>query len=152
MKLRFAAAEDAETLEAVHAKAFDAGWTAADIARLMQILGGFALIAEDEAEPVGFILARVVADDAEILTLAVAPQARRRGVASGLVEAAVLEGDRRRARVMFLEVAADNAAALALYERLGFARAGLRRAYYARPGGPAVDAFVLRRALNTPGA
>jgi ribosomal-protein-alanine N-acetyltransferase len=150
MKLRFASEEDAEALETVHAKAFDNAWTAADIARLMQILGGFSLIAEDHDGVVGFILARVMADDGEILTLAVAPWARRRGVASALVEAAALEAGRRKARTLFLEVAADNEAALALYERLGFDRAGLRRAYYARRGAPAADAFVLRRPLNSP--
>jgi ribosomal-protein-alanine N-acetyltransferase len=133
----------------VHAKAFDNAWTAADIARLMHILGGFALIAEEEGV-VGFILARTVAGEAEILTLAVAPWARRRGVASALVEAAVSEARRRGAHAVFLEVAADNPAALALYQGAGFAQAGLRRAYYGRSGAPAADALVLRRALNTP--
>jgi ribosomal-protein-alanine N-acetyltransferase len=152
MKLRFAAVEDAETLEAVHAKAFDNSWDASDIARLMQILGGFALIAEDGEGVVGFILARTMANEAEILTLAVAPWARRHGVASALVDAVAAEAKRRGAGALFLEVAADNEAALGLYERLQFLRAGLRRAYYARPGAPSADALVLRRALNTPGA
>ncbi len=152
MKLRFASESDAEILEAVHAKAFSEPWSAVDIARLMQILGGFALIAEDTAEPagvVGFILARTMADDAEILTLAVAPWSRRKGVATELIEAAAVEAQKRRAATLFLEVAADNASALALYDRAGFERAGLRKAYYTRAGGPAADALVLRRALNT---
>ena len=148
MKLRLASVEDASMLEAVHARAFDAGWTAEDITRLMHILGGFSLIAEDETGAAGFILARVMADEAEILTLAVAPWARRRGVASALVEAVALEAERRNARAIFLEVAADNEAAIELYGRLRFERAGLRRAYYGRPGAAAVDAFVLRRPLN----
>jgi ribosomal-protein-alanine N-acetyltransferase len=151
MKLRFASGDDAPALEAVHARAFDSSWTAADIERLMQVMGGYALLAEDPEEgPVGFILARTMAQEAEILTLAVAPWARRRGVAGTLVEAAAGEAARRGARAMFLEVAADNEAALGLYLAAGFARAGLRRAYYARAGGPSADALVLRRALNTP--
>jgi ribosomal-protein-alanine N-acetyltransferase len=154
MNLRFAAAEDAEILEAVHAKAFDAAWTATDIVRLMQILGGFALIAEDDADAgggvVGFILARTMALDAEILTLAVAPWARRKGVAVALVEAVVAEAQRRGAESLFLEVAADNVAAHGLYERVGFARVGLRKSYYGRSGGPSADALVLRRVLNRP--
>ncbi len=156
MKLRFAAAEDADALEAVHARAFDASWNAADITRLMHIMGGFALIAEDEAEGeaggggvIGFILARTMADDAEILTLAVAPWARRQGVAKALVQAVTEEAQRRGAHAVFLEVAADNPAARDLYQGLGFIRAGLRKAYYARSGAPAADALVLRRALNT---
>ncbi len=155
MKLRFATEEDSHVLEGVHAKAFDAAWTAADIARLMQIMGGFALIAEDDARKgsvIGFILARSLAGEAEILTLAVAPRARRKRVASDLVEAVAEEAQRRGAFALFLEVAADNPAALALYQGLGFGEAGQRRAYYARRGGPAVDALVLRRALNRPTA
>jgi ribosomal-protein-alanine N-acetyltransferase len=151
VKLRFAFAEDAPALEAVHARAFDASWTADDIERLMRILGGFALIGEDDAgAPVGFILARTMAEEAEIMTLAVAPWARRQGVGRALVDAAAAEAARRGARAMFLEVAADNGAALGLYQALRFERAGLRKAYYARPGAPAADALVLRRTLNRP--
>jgi [ribosomal protein S18]-alanine N-acetyltransferase len=151
VKLRFALEEDAGALEAVHARAFDASWTATDIARLMQVMGGFAFIADEETEgPLGFILARTMAGQGEILTLAVAPWARRRGLGAALVEAAAAEAGRRGAKEMFLEVAADNAAALALYRTAGFAEAGLRRHYYARPGGPSADALVLRRTLNRP--
>lgn len=149
MSLRFASHEDAPMLEGVHAKAFDNSWTADDIARLMQILGGFALVAEEAEGVVGFILTRVVGGEAEILTLAVAPWARRRGVGGSLVKAAAAEAGRRGAGAMFLEVAADNGGALSLYRANGFEQAGIRRAYYGRPGRPAEDALVLRRLLNT---
>ena len=150
MTLRFAEAGDVEALHDLHAQAFDAPWPAAEIERLMRIMGGFAVLAEDAA-PQGFILIRTVADEAEILTLAVAPQVRRRGVGRALVEAAALEAARRGARSFFLEVAEDNPAALALYESVDFHAVGLRRAYYARPGAPAADALVLRRPLNSRG-
>ena len=149
MKLRYAAAEDADALADVHAKAFDAAWTAADIARLMMIMGGFALIAETDGI-VGFILARAVGGEAEILTLAVAPWARRQGVAAGLVEAVAAHAGAEGAKAVFLEVAADNETAVGVYLRAGFQQAGLRRGYYARPGAKPVDALVLRRALNSP--
>ncbi len=87
MRLRYATTEDVEALADVHAKAFDAAWTASDIGRLMTIMGGFALIAEADGI-VGFILARAVGGEAEVLTLAVAPWARRQGVAAALVEGA----------------------------------------------------------------
>ncbi len=151
MSLRFASADDAEALEAVHAKAFDKSWTAPDIVRLMQIMGGFALISEDSEGISGFILARVIAGEAEILTLAVAPWARRQGAGLVLVEAVAAEAARRGASVVFLEVATDNAAAVALYQSAGFETAGMRRAYYARPDAPSADALVLRRALNSVG-
>ena len=148
MNLRFAAAEDAERLAEVHARAFDTSWTASDIERLMQIMGGFALIADQQAGIVGFILIRVIAEEAEVLTLAVAPWARRTGVGLELVEAAAAEAERRGALTMFLEVADDNPAALALYRRAGFEQAGARRGYYARGEAAPVDALVLRRVLN----
>jgi ribosomal-protein-alanine N-acetyltransferase len=148
VSLRFALAEDVPALEALHAQAFDHGWAGAEIERLMRILGGFAVMAEDGV-PQGFVLVRTVADEAEILTLAVAPPSRRMGVGRALVEAAAAEAARRGARALFLEVAEDNPAAIGLYEGSGFAAAGLRRAYYARPDAKPVDALVLRRPLNS---
>ncbi len=150
MSLRFAEADDAGVLHALHATAFDQPWPAAEIERLMRILGGFAVLAEEEA-PQGFVLTRTVADEAEILTLAVAPDFRRRGIGRELVEAAAQEASRRGARSFFLEVAEDNLTALALYESADFQAVGLRRAYYARPGSPPADALVLRRPLNSRG-
>ena len=150
MTLRFADAGDVDSLRALHAAAFDQPWPAGEIERLMRILGGFAVLAEEEA-PQGFVLIRTVADEAEILTLAVAPEFRRRGIGRGLVEAAAQEASRRGARSFFLEVAEDNLTALALYESADFQAVGLRRAYYARPDAPPADAMVLRRPLNSRG-
>ncbi len=117
----------------------------------MQIMGGFAVIAFDDAGAItGFILARAMARESEILTLAVAPWARRQGVACALVDAVAVEAAARDAESIFLEVAADNPAALALYERAGFVQVGQRRAYYMRLSSPSMDALVLRRALNRP--
>ncbi len=150
MTLRFAEPADVEALHALHAQAFDAPWPAAEIERLMRIMGGFAVLAEADA-PQGFVLTRTVSDEAEILTLAVAPAFRRQGLGRALVEAAALEAARRGARSFFLEVAEDNPAALALYESADFQAVGLRRAYYARPDSKPVDALVLRRPLNSRG-
>ena len=151
MTLRFADSDDAEALHILHATAFDQPWAAAEIERLMRIMGGFVVLADGEP-PEGFILARTVADEAEILTLAVAPVFRRRGTARALVEAVAAEAQRRGAKTLFLEVATDNPGAIALYETAGFSRAGLRRAYYARPDARPADALVLRRPLNSAGA
>ncbi len=152
MTLRFATPDDAEALEAVHARAFDCGWKAADIVRLMQVMGGFAVVSEDERGVTGFVLARLMAQEAEVLTLAVAPWARRKGLATALIDAAAAHAALRGAETVFLEVASDNASALGLYQGAGFERVGMRRGYYARQGRPAQDALVLRRRLNTPDA
>ena len=152
MNIREATSEDAELLAAAHARAFDNSWSAPDIVGLMSAMGGFALLAEEEAGAIGFILGRAIGGEAEILTLVVAPDRRRAGVGEQLVEALVRQAEARRADAVYLEVAEDNHAARALYWKCGFEPAGLRRAYYARGGARPVDALVLRRALNTTGA
>lgn len=151
MNIREATSEDAERLATAHARSFDNSWSAPDIMGLMSAMGGFALLAEEAAGPIGFILGRAIGGEAEILTLVVAPDRRRSGLGEALVEALVREAAARGAEAVYLEVAEDNAAARALYRKAGFERAGFRRAYYARGGARPVDALVLRRALNSGG-
>jgi ribosomal-protein-alanine N-acetyltransferase len=141
MSLRAAPAEDAARLAALHAAAFDRPWSAGEIAALMATPGVFALTIDLQ----GFILCRSIAGEAEILTVAVDPAARRGGVGRALVEAAAGLAAQDGAESLFLEVAHDNTAALALYASAGFERVGLRRGYYAS----GADAVVMRRALNT---
>jgi [ribosomal protein S18]-alanine N-acetyltransferase len=93
----------------------------------------------------GIVLARVAADEAEILTLAVDPVQRRRGVGSALLCAAMARAANLGAVLMFLEVAVTNHAALALYAEHGFTEAGLRRHYYT----DGTDALILRSTLST---
>ncbi len=117
-------------------------WSEAAFAGLLAAPGAMLL-----AAPGGFLLGRVVADEAEILTLAVAPAARRRGIGAALVARFLAAAAARGAGRAFLEVAADNAAAQALYAGAGFAPAGRRPGYYRGAGGAAVDALVLARGL-----
>lgn len=152
MNIRAATATDAPALARAHALAFDGGWSAVDFAALMQSAGALALLAEDGGEVMGFILGRAVGDEAEILTFAVAPAARRRGLGRALVEALARAASRAGAAALFLEVAEDNEAARGLYEAWRFVPAGRRRDYYGRPQGHRVDALILRRALNSGGA
>ena len=84
----------------------------------------------------------------ELLTIAVRPTERRRGLGRRLLTA-VIEGAREAgARTLFLEVGADNPPARALYEAMGFRVVGRRAAYYRRGEGPAADALVMRLSLN----
>jgi len=152
MILTPAGAEDADALARVHARSFETAWSAADIAALLTAPGGYAVAARGPGEPGsvrGFLLARAIAGEAEILTLAVDPPHRRQGLAAALVEAAAGAATATGAEAMFLEVAADNLAAIGLYKSASFERVGSRKGYYARPAGPAIDALVLRRALNS---
>lgn len=149
MKLRAADASDALVLATTHASAFDAPWPPEALATLLASPGVFALTAIDET-PVGLILMRAIAGEAEVLTLAVEPPRRRRGVARALLEAGLSQAVLAGAETCFLEVAVDNAPAVALYLTAGFEQVGRRAGYYQRPGAAAVDALVLRRTLNSP--
>lgn len=140
MSLRVAGAGETAALAALHATAFEHPWPEGEIASLMASPGVFALIVDGE----GFILCRAIAGEAEILTLAVDPAVRRRGIGGALVEAAALLAARMDAQTLFLEVADDNLAALALYEAAGFEAVGRRRGYYAS----GADAVVMSRRLN----
>ncbi len=135
----------AQALAALHAEAFGAPWSAEAFAALLAQPGVVL-----EAEPDGFVLIQTAADEAEILTLAVRPAARRKGVATALIETAARRADQAGAGRLFLEVAEDNLGAQALYARLGFELVGRRPRYYARPDGPAVDALLLARNLAGP--
>ncbi|MGD9981889.1 MAG: GNAT family N-acetyltransferase [Hyphomonadaceae bacterium] len=138
-----------ELLASLHARAFPKAWTAGEIARLMENKAVFALIHGNGAEAQGFVMAWTAAGDAELLTVAVVPEARRRGFGAALVIAAGVTALVRGATSMHLEVAEDNAAARALYAKLGYEEAGRRHAYYAGEGG-SIDAIVMRRALPRP--
>ena len=134
-----------ETLAALHARVFRTPppWTAADFAGVVADPLSFLLIEGDS----GFLLGRAVAGEAELLTLAVAPEARRRGLGRKLVARFLYQSRLRGAERAFLEVSAENVAAIALYESAGFTRAGLRRGYYQTPEGDRIDALVLARDL-----
>jgi ribosomal-protein-alanine N-acetyltransferase len=147
MKLRSADPSDAVALAKAHASAFEAPWPPEAFTELMAGPGVFALAAVNH-EPVGLILMRAIAGEAEVLTLAVEPAHRRKGVARALLEAGLAKAELAGAEAVFLEVAADNPAAIGLYLAAGFEQAGHRGGYYTRPGGQAVDALVLRRTLN----
>ena len=129
---------DIPAMAALHAAAFPPAerWGTTALTAMLRLEGGFGLLAGDA----GFILARAVAGEAELLTLAVHPDARRHGLGARLLEAAVAEAARRGAAALFLEVSEANIAARALYTRAGAAEVGRRRRYYA----DGTDALVLR--------
>jgi ribosomal-protein-alanine N-acetyltransferase len=148
VKLRPVTHADGPALAELHASAFDAPWPADEILRFAEDRGGVGLAVEADGALAGFILCRLIAGEAEVLTLAVRPAARRRGIGRALLEAALVLATPI-AESMFLEVAADNPGAVALYEGAGFERVGRRAGYYGRPSAGSVDAIVMRRALNS---
>jgi ribosomal-protein-alanine N-acetyltransferase len=95
----------------------------------------------------GFLLGRVVLDEAELLTIAVHPDVQGQGIGGALVAGFLAQAAARGARRAFLEVAEDNAAARALYARAGFVAVGRRRGYFRAPDGRRIDAVVMARDL-----
>lgn len=138
----------ARLASALHATSFPAPWSEADFAQLLAQPGVAGLLWRADA-PQGFILIRAVADEAEILTIAVAPEYRRQGAAIALLDEACRWLQAGGTQRLFLEVAADNTAAVTLYARYGFTQSGRRPGYYARgPGKPPVDALLMSLDMN----
>ncbi len=137
-----------QALAALHAACFTAPppWSADIFA---------ALLAEPACHLVtarsGFALFRRVLDEAELLTLAVHPGARRQGQGRTLLVQGLEEMRAQGARACFLEVAADNAPACALYAAHGFELQGRRPGYYCAPGAAPVDALLMRATLDPVG-
>jgi ribosomal-protein-alanine N-acetyltransferase len=138
------APDPAPDLARLHARCFTTPrpWSAAELRAFLQDPLCLALI-----EPQGFLIGRAVADEAELLTLAVDPDARRQGVARRLMAGFLAQARARGATSVFLEVAADNAPAIALYLASGFSRVACRRGYYRASEGPAVDALIMAQTL-----
>jgi ribosomal-protein-alanine N-acetyltransferase len=101
-------------------------------------------VGERAGEVQGYLIARAVAGEGEILNLAVAPEVRRQGLGAQLLEAGIAELTAAGAREVFLEVREHNLAAQQLYQRRGFRPVALRARYYRNP---VEDAIVLRLAL-----
>jgi ribosomal-protein-alanine N-acetyltransferase len=139
-----AAAADPAGLAAIHAAAFTRPppWSAEAIAQTLATPGVFLC-----AAPEGFLIGRALAGEAELLTLAVRPEARRHGIGRRLVAEFLRISAGRGAETALLEVAADNAAAIALYRAAGFAGTGRRRGYYTGAAAAPVDALILSRPL-----
>lgn len=126
----------------LHASAFSfpRPWTETEISDLSRQPGVFLI-----TQAGGFVIGRIAADEAEVLTIAVHPDMQRRGIGRRLMAAFVRDAESRGAGVIHLEVAATNHPAIALYAACGFLEAGRRKGYYRVPGGAPIDAIVLSR-------
>lgn len=144
--------DDADRLAEIHAASFHRGWPAAEIETLIAADNVTALVARPAAPgprpAIGFMLARTGADEAEVLTVAVDPRHRGRGIARALVEETTRRLYYGRVRRVFLEVDETNAPALTLYRRLGYVEVGRRGNYYVTEGGSTSNALVMRADLT----
>lgn len=131
-------------LEIQHSCTEAAQWSEAAY-RTLAHSGESSWLAEQNGDIAGFLVARVVASEMEILNLAVRASLRRQGIATALLRRSFLWGMQTGARRAFLEVRSSNTAARKFYEAHGFSHAGSRRDYYHAPD---EDALILSRALD----
>jgi len=143
-RLRPASRADVPALAGLEQAAFTDPWSADQLLQALDWSGAIALVAEDDAGIAGYVLGRVVVDQAEILSIATAPRRRRQGLGRALLDGVVAAMIDRGAATVWLEVRVSNEGARAMYESAGFSAAGLRRGYYRQPP---EDALVLRREL-----
>lgn len=151
--IRTAIAGDCWRMMEIHASGFAQGWARGDLEQMILSSGHVAdvqvargLVGEYVT---GFAISRIVAGEAELLTIVLEPETRGRGLAGGLLAHHALSVRKAGGEMLFLEVAADNAPALALYRKAGFVEIGRRKGYYPAGGGePSRDALTMRADLS----
>lgn len=117
----------------LHSSAEASQWPPESYQQLTRLPGSVALVCEADGRVSGFLIARQVLDEAEVLNVAVLPEARRKGQASALLAAACEQLRRSGVLRVFLEVRASNQPAIAFYRKHGFNESGRRKAYYRDP-------------------
>lgn len=141
-----------EALSALHREDFVRPWSDFEFEQLLEqeTVFGFAGLetGKGSAGPVGFVLARLAAGEAEILTIAVARSHRREGLGWLLMDAVLRQLHAERAEALFLEVDETNMSAIALYRRFGFREVGRRPRYYQNADKSKSGALVMRRDLR----
>ena len=158
VSLLWADIERSGEIAELHAQLFDPPWDEAGVRGLLDNPGSSALIAkvrntaevsEAPQPPIsaGFIIGQIAADQAEIISVGVLPEYQKHGLGRMLVEGLVRALQRAEVKRVFLDVAADNTAALSLYYKLRFEQVSSRAGYYKRRDNTSVDALVLSRAI-----
>jgi [ribosomal protein S18]-alanine N-acetyltransferase len=148
--IRLLRVDRAEACARLHAEGFAHPWSMEEITGLIATSSTVGAAALDPVDGGlrGFVLSRLAADEAEILTIAVESTHQGRGVGRALLSENLRQAANAGAKTMFLEVAEDNASALALYDRFGFAKVGKRAGYYRHKDGTRATAIVMRKSLS----
>lgn len=134
----------------IHAGSFARPWDHHEFERLIASANIVAdgAFSGPSASPQGFAISRIVLDEAEILTIAIARSARGQGTGSRLLSAHLENVAIKGAKMIFLEVESENTPALALYRRQGFEEIGRRQGYYAKPDGTLAHALTMRLTIR----
>jgi ribosomal-protein-alanine N-acetyltransferase len=135
----------AKLLAELHGESFATRWSETEFHGMLAAPGTEAILVSSQNNPMGFVLFRKAADEAEILTICTRPEFRQKGHCRLLMqhlESVLKSGG---VKSLFIEVATSNHAALALYASSGFEKAGARKNYYARSDGKREDALIMRK-------
>ncbi len=134
-----------EHMATLHRRAFTTlrAWSTAEFADLLSSEHNFWIGTEH-----CFALGRIIAGEAELLTIATDPDYQRQGLASAVLDDFIAHCVSVSGDSIFLEVAADNAPAISLYKIKGFAKSGIRTAYYRTNSGQRCDALLFTKRLN----
>lgn len=148
ISLELAHGDQAREISDLHARCFDREWGTAEIANLLQQTNVLCLIAKElgkpKIPPLAFVMIRMAADEAEILSIGVDPGQRRYGLATKLLDEATRRLHGERTKSLFLEVDQANEPAVNLYKQLRFKGVAERPAYYQNPNGEKSAALVMR--------
>jgi ribosomal-protein-alanine N-acetyltransferase len=139
---------DAPKLAQLHGASFHRGWGEAEFEGMLTERNTLLHRLRLGRTVVGFAVSRMAADEAEILSIAIAPGHRGRGLSRHLLLTHLGHLAGRGVRTVFLEVEENNQPARRLYERAGFGVAGRRERYYRQPGGEQLNALLMRRDLS----
>jgi ribosomal-protein-alanine N-acetyltransferase len=143
-----AGARDAPALAAIHGQSFHRGWGEAEFEGMLAERNTLVHRLRSGRRTIGFAVSRMAADEAEILSIAIDPGYRGRGLSRELLLTQLGHLAGRGVKTVFLEVEENNRPARRLYERAGFTIVGRRERYYQQPGGEPLNALLMRRDLS----
>jgi [ribosomal protein S18]-alanine N-acetyltransferase len=143
-----ASQRDAAAFAQIHGASFHRGWGEAEFEQMISERNTLVDRLRMGRKIVGFSVSRMAADEAELLSIAVAETHRGRGLSNGLLLTHLGHLAGRGVRTVFLEVEENNQPARRLYERAGFAVVGRRERYYQQSGGEPLNALLMRRDLS----
>ena len=143
-----ATSRDARALAKLHAASFHRGWSDDEFELMLAQHNALVHRLRAGSAVIGFAASRLAADEAEILSVAIASGFRGRGLSRNLLDVHLGHLAGRGIRTVFLEVEENNQPARRLYDRAGFAAVGRRERYYREPNGQELNALVMRRDLS----
>jgi ribosomal-protein-alanine N-acetyltransferase len=137
----------AKLLAEIHGESFETRWSETAFSEMLAVPGTSAILVSSQNNPVGFVIFRREADEAEIITICTRPAFRQKSHGKRLMQHLETLLKSEHAKFLFIEVAVSNNAALELYASCGFEKAGIRKNYYERGDGKREDALIMRKGL-----